>query len=332
MNLSQPPQKWLLLLLFLVTPLLTPVQSFGCGEPNNPCPPTFTDGIYYKFGLNLGDAGRTHRFAIFTYGGGTSSSPFSALEVSATTSTTLFGYQIMGDIGMAGAYSRLTVSGYGSVSGDRYSRTTSTEVRVGPNAVIGGTRYSSSSIDSLALAAITALKNVSTTAAGFASTAGSPTNIALTGGSMSFSNNPFNGKYVMNLSNLTLTNGAVLTLNGAAGTAFVINVSGSFSLTNSSQIVLSGGLTTSDVLFNIKGNSGTFQITGSSLFQGTLLAYNSATNGTQRTLTIDGSNTLLRGEVIANRVVVTNGARVRIPPRASCDDDRDEGRRGQERD
>ena len=332
MNLPQPPQSWFLILLFLVTPLISTVRGDTCGGPSNPCPPTFTDGIYYKFGLDLGDAGRTHRWAIFTYGAGTSSSPFSAIEVSATSSTTLFGYQIMGDIGMAGAYSRLTVSGYGSVSGDRYSRTTSTEVRVGPNTVVGGSRYSSSDIDSAAIAAITALKKVSTTAAGFASTAGSPTNIAMTGGSMSFTNNPFNGKYVMNLSNLTLTNGAVLTLNGAAGTAFVVNVSGSFSLTNSSQIVLSGGLTTSDVLFNIKGNTGTFQITGNSLFQGTLLAYNSATNGTQRTLTIDGSNTLLRGEVIANRVVVTNGARVRKPPRASCDDDRDEDKRGRERD
>ena len=330
MNLSQPPKSWLLILLFLLTPLITTVHGYTCGGVNDPCP-VFGDGIYIKFGLDLGYAGRTHRYSIFTYGGGTSSSPFSALEVSATTSTTLFGYQIMGDIGMAGAYSRLTVSGYGSVSGDRLSRTNSTEVIVGPNAVIAGTRYSSSDIDNAALVAIASLKNVSTTAAGFASSAGSPTNIAMTGGSMSFSNGN-SGKYVMNLSNLTLTNGAVLTLNGANGTAFVINVSGSFSLTNSSQICLSGGLTTSDVLFNIKGNSGTFQITGNSLFQGTLLAYNSATNGTQRTLAIDGWNTLLRGQVIANRVVVTNGARVRRPPRASNDDDRDEDKRSRERD
>jgi choice-of-anchor A domain-containing protein len=152
----------------------------------------------------------------------------------------------------------------------------------------------------------------------------------LSAGSLSFNNNPFSGKYVMNLTSLTLTNHSVLTLNGAAGTAFVVNVSGAFSLTSNSQIVLSGGLTPSDVLFNVTGNTGAFSITGDSLLQGTLLAYNK--NGTQRTLTLDGVNTLVRGQIIANKVIITGGAKVRKPPRASCDQDRNEQDREREND
>ena len=334
------PSKWLLsTIVALVCSVETASATCGSGGgmpggdgTNGSDCNSFTDGFYNKYKLDLGLAGRTHRWAIFTYGSGTSGSPFTAIDVSSPTSTTQFGYQIMGDIAMAGAYSNLKVSGYGSVSGDRYEHTTSTETGVPPNAVIAGSRFSSSTLDSYAVQAINSLKNVSTTAAGLTKTSGSPSSINMSGGTMNFSNsgNPFNGKYVMNLSSLTLNNGAVLNLSGAAGSAFVVNVSGAFSLNNSSQIALSGGLTPSDVLFNVTGNSGAFSILGNSLFQGTLLAYNKS--GAQRTLTVDGANTLIRGEIIANKVVVSGGAKVRKPPKASCDGDRDEHERERERD
>jgi hypothetical protein len=356
-NYTLRPPKWLLLLSAAVLPFLCSVatgtatcngggssgqggmggnagQGGGMGGNNSNSSDcgTFTDGIYRKFNLDLGDSGRTHRWAIFTYGSGTSGSPFTALDVSSPSSTTQHGYQIMGDVGLAGAYSNLTVSGYGSLSGDRYLHTTGRETTTGSNAVLAGSRVSSSSVDYAANAAVNALKNTSVTAAGLISTYGSPSSLNLSGGSASFSNNPFNGRYVMNLSSLTLDNGAVLNLTGSAGSAFVINVSGAFSLNNHSQIALSGGLTTSDVLINVTGNHSTFSIAGDSLLQGTLLAYNSARNGAQRTLTVDGANTLVRGEVIANKVVVTGGAKVRKPPRASCNDDREEHHREREDD
>jgi len=279
------------------------------------------DGFYQKFGLDLDGAGRTHQWAIFAYGSGTSGSPFTAIDVSSPTAVS--GFQVDGDIALAGVYSKLSVSGYGSVSGDRYDRTTSTESRTG-NGVIGGSRFSSSSLDSAAVNAIAALKNVSNNAAALTATSGSPANITLDNSNKTFSNNgnPFNGKYVMKLGNFTLNNNATLTLNGAAGSAFVINVSNNFSLNNGSKIVLSGGLTFSDVLFNIRGPSGTFSIGGGSLFNGTLLAYNS-TSSTQRTLTISGANTLVNGQVIANKVVVSGGGKVKKPKKVSKDDDDD---------
>ena len=112
---------------------------------------------------------------------------------------------------------------------------------------------------------------------------------------------------------------------GAAGSAFVINVSNNFSLDNGSKIVLTGGLTFSDVLFNVRGPTGTFSIGGGSLFNGTLLAYNS-TSSVQRTLTVSGANTVVTGETIANKVVIS-GAKMKKPPKKSKgghDDDDDD--------
>ena len=269
------------------------------------------DGFYHKFGLDLGDAGRTDHWAIFTYGSGTSSLPFPALEVSSP------GSQVNGDIALAGAYSSLSVSDFGSVSGNRWERKTSTESKTA-NAVIGGhlNRFD----DSTATKAITALQKVSNNAAALTPTSVAP-NIT---GSPTFSNNPFGGKYVMNLTDFTLNN-QTLTLNGAAGSAFVINVSNNFSLDSGSKIVLTGGLTSSDVLFNVTG-PGAISIGGGSLFNGTLLAYNSGTGG-QRTVTISGTNTVVTGETIANKVVVSNGAKMTKPPKKSKgghDDDDDD--------
>ncbi len=75
----------------------------------------------------------------------------------------------------------------------------------------------------------------------------------------------------MKLSNFVLHSNSTLTLDGVAGSAFIINVAGNFSLANFSKIVLTGGLTPSDVLFNVRGGTGTFSITSGSIFQGTLL-------------------------------------------------------------
>ena len=280
----------------------------------------YSDGIYKKFHLDLGYAGRTHRFTIFTYGAGTSSSPFISLDVSGSSSSATS--VVEGDIALAGAYSRLNVSNWGRVNGDRYEQTTSSETHPG-NGFIGGSRFSDSSTNSSLNSGITALKNVSTSAAALTATSGSPTNLSLNATSQTFSNNPFGGKYVMKLGNFVLDNHSTLTLNGAEGSAFVINVSGNFSLANGSKIVLTGGLTASDVLFNITGASGTFSITGDSIFSGTLLAYNSASSA-QRTLTIAGSKTEVSGEVIVNKVVITSGAKVKKPKKASCDEDDDD--------
>ena len=305
----------------LLAALLFPVVARGSSDPSDTDPTVFGDGILNKFNLDLGFAGRTHRWSIFTYGAGTSSSPFTALDVSGSKNAVS---DVDDDVALAGSYSRLNVSNYGIVSGDRYEQKTSSETKSG-NGFIGGLRVSDNSTNTLLNGGIASLQTVSNNAfSNFNATSGSPANISLNGSSMTFSNNPFSGKYVMKLTNFVLNNNATLTLNGVAGSAFIINVSNNFSLANGSKIVLTGGLTPSDVLFNVRGSSGTLSIASGSLFQGTLLAYN-ATSSNQRTLTISGANTLTNGELIANKVVVNDGAHVKKPKKMSRDDDDDEG-------
>jgi hypothetical protein len=274
-----------------------------------------TDGIYTKFGLDLGYAGRigymggtTPHWAIYVYGAGTSGNRFNALDISGQSG-------VDGNVALAGVFSTMTMSGSALINGDVYRQTTATISRSG-SAMITGSENSSNSINSDLNGGVNSLKTVSNMAAGLTATAGSPTSINLGGGHTAFySNNPFAGKYVMNLSNFVMGGGSTLTLNGAAGSAFVLNISGQFNIGGASKIVLMGGLTPSDVLFNVRGSNSTFTINGDSIFNGTLLAYNSS--GAQRTLTISGHNTVVNGEVIANKVVLSSGAHVKHPKKKS---------------
>ena len=292
-----------------------------------------TDGIYTKFGLDLGYAGRigymggtTPEWAIYVYGAGTASSRFNALDISSPPDAT--GLQVDGNIALAGIYSTLTVAGRTSINGDRYEQTTSTETS-NSTGTITGSRFSSPTINSQLNGGVTSLKKVSHDAAALTATAGSPTSLNIgKNQSRIFDNTPFGGKYVMNLSSFVMgggsnnANGGTLTLKGAAGSAFVLNISGAFSLGGNAKILLTGGLTVSDVLFNVTGSNSTFSIGGNALFNGTLLAYNSS--GAQRTLTITGHDTLINGELIANKINLQSGAHVKKPKEKSKDDDDDD--------
>src|SRR6266404_346260 len=92
------------------------------------------------------------------------------------------------------------------------------------------------------------------------------------------------GAINLNSANLTLTagvysatsflenSGAILTITGAANSTLVLNVGGDFSFTKS-FIVLKGGITSANVLFNITGGGTTVTVSGdNSLFFGTVLA------------------------------------------------------------
>ena len=104
------------------------------------------------------------------------------------------------------------------------------------------------------------------------------------------------GCTVLSLRNFKLSGDSVLTLTGTAGTAFVINVKDSFKLTGNSQIVLSGGLTPADVLFNVLHTGGKAELSGKAMGVGILLA-------ARREVKLTGSS-MWTGEVIANKVHV----------------------------
>lgn len=269
------------------------------------------DGIFSRFGLDLGYAGRTQEWAIFAYGAGTANSRFNAIAMNGGASS----YQVTGNVALAGAYSTMTMNGNLAIDGDLYRQTTSTLVMSGRPSITGS-QFQSSQIDSQFTSGITALQTVSTGASHLSSTSGSPATINIRNQDLMFNNAAFGGTYVMNLTDFVLGGNSTLTLNGAAGSAFVFNISGSFDMSGNASIVLAGGLTTSDVLFNVTGSNPTLSISGNSVFEGTLLAYNAS--GPQRTLRISG-HSLAEGELIADSVVLSGDAKVRHPKKKSKD-------------
>ena len=118
------------------------------------------------------------------------------------------------------------------------------------------------------------------------------------------------GVNVLNVSGINLGNGQALTLNGPAGSQFVINDSGNLVL-NSGHINLTGGLTPSDVVINDTASGNAISASGGlnneSVVNGILLAPNSG---------IAFAPGLINGEAIAggNNIHFVSGAEVHSPP------------------
>jgi hypothetical protein len=114
---------------------------------------------------------------------------------------------------------------------------------------------------------------------------------------------------VLKLTNF-IRNGGTFTLSGSMTNNFIINVSKQFSLSGSSKIVLSGGVTWDNVLFNVHGTGTDVTLSGQSTMAGILMA-------TKRTVNISGTVIIGQnqtggpfGEVVGNKVVLSSGARV----------------------
>jgi len=125
-----------------------------------------------------------------------------------------------------------------------------------------------------------------TATAGFASNYTVKTDLTLNG----------TGNVVLNLKTFVVKNNATLTLAGDSSTTFVINVTKQF-LLNNGHIELSGGLTASNVLFNIGGQIETASILAGSSLEGILLAPNAVIKVT--------GNSQITGKVIGKKIVLS---------------------------
>ena len=109
------------------------------------------------------------------------------------------------------------------------------------------------------------------------------------------------GNSPLNLTSLIIRHGT-LTLQGTAGTAFIINIRNQFSLSHSAKIVLSGGLTPEDVVFNVLGSGSDVVIRGQSDLTGTLEAI-------YRTVRIT-RHSVVTGDVIAREIKLRRGGHI----------------------
>ena len=110
---------------------------------------------------------------------------------------------------------------------------------------------------------------------------------------------------VICVQNIALGGGATLTLSGSASDTFIINITGSISMGGGSRIVVAGGLSPANVLYNVKGAGANLVIGGASRVDGTILAISR---------NMDLSAGIVNGSVISGRDInIGSGEQVRCP-------------------
>ena len=240
-------------------------------------------------GVDLGAAGRTKQWAVFTLGN------------DVTWNVNMSGQTlVIGDVGAAGT-GNVTLASLAGIQGNLYQHTGG---KLNNSGTITGSRFQNPATDSLLNQAAIDAQNASDEAWALpvSSQYSSLTNVNLSGGqNITITGS---GCVVLKLTNFVLSSGT-FTLAGTAGTSYIINVSNQFSLSNSSQIILGTGIRPQDVLFNVRGTGSQVTLSGSAQFNGILLA-------TKRTVSISGS-AQIRGEVIANSVNISGQASVVTP-------------------
>jgi hypothetical protein len=238
------------------------------------------------------------RWGAFSLGGGISETDTIDQFVGQT--------DIFGDVGVAGD-GNITMSGDATIHGDLYYMTGGTLTLKG-NANITGVRHHDAASDLILNNGVTEATNTSNHAFALpvTPTYAGTTNIQLSGNqNMTLMGAP-GQTVVLKLQNFTITSGT-LTLQGSSSTNFVLNVTNQFSLSNHAQIILSGGVTWDNVLFNVVGTAGgNVTLAGGSILNGVLMANN-------RTVDLSGAS-VVNGEVIANKIKMSGSAKIIHPP------------------
>jgi len=120
------------------------------------------------------------------------------------------------------------------------------------------------------------------------------------------------GNYVLSISSINL-NQSALVLSAPAGSTFVINISGNITLNGGSQgngLLLAGGITSNDVVYNLTGASSNLTTSGggnAQMINGIILA-----TGSNASVNLHPGG--VNGEVIARTFTTSSGALVTKTP------------------
>lgn len=243
---------------------------------------------------NMGDL---LRWGAFSLGGGI---------VTDDDATMVGTTDIYGDVGIAGN-GNLTMTGNSTIHGDLYWRSNGTLTMKG-NAKVTGNKFHN--MNSVLDNGVTEAMNSSALAASYASsTLYSGINSITMSMTLNAQHDRPGNSTVLNLMTFNLGNNQTLTLNGAANDVFIFNISGTFVMGAQSQILLTGGLSWDDVLFNVRGSGTNVTLNAQSTLRGVLMANN-------RTVTMDGG-ALVYGEVVSDKLTMKGGSQIQHPPLSS---------------
>jgi cytoskeletal protein CcmA (bactofilin family) len=236
-----------------------------------------------QFGTTVAPDWQT--WAVFSQGGGVTDNTV-VDDQSGTTS-------VQGNVGVWGT-GNINLSGNATINGDLYYRSTG-KLSISGNATITGTKHHDAAGDAVLQNSSNEAYMESDQLWAMPPTPGYPTTIN-TGSNMTITGT---GHVVLSLQDFVLTGGVFTIVGTSPATTFVFNVSRNFSLSGTSQIVLSG-ITPSNVVFNVRGTGTDATIGGSSAFQGILLA-------NYRNVKVSGSSSV-NGEIVGNKVTLAGGA------------------------
>ena len=209
----------------------------------------------------------------------------SSTSVSLSGSSSVKG--AVANMGVANAGS-LNMSGSSLINGTLSLNTAGRLNKSGTSRVAGGVQQNTVTDGILDQAVEDALA-ASQSAASLPATITSPTNVTISNPSQNITITGGTGSNVLNITSLSISNGTV-TLNAPHGGSFIMNVSRSFTLSGTSRIVLAGGITASDVLYNFVGSGGSVSMSGGASVAGILLA-------PRRGISL--SNVIVTGEIIS---------------------------------
>jgi hypothetical protein len=119
------------------------------------------------------------------------------------------------------------------------------------------------------------------------------------------------GHYVLNISSINL-NQSALTLSAPVGSTFVLNISGNITLNGGSQgggLLLAGGLTTNDVVYNLTGANSNLTTSGG----GNAQSIHGIVLATGANASVNLHPGAIYGEVIARTFTTSSGALVVVP-------------------
>ncbi|HJT82274.1 MAG TPA: ice-binding family protein [Chthoniobacterales bacterium] len=243
--------------------------------------------IFTTCGIDLGAAGRTKTWAVFTLLANEKGKPDGKDEFHGSA-------KVLGDVAAAGS-GNVKLSGNTMIQGDIYSHQPGKVEKIDKGRLNGSVIQNDATDTLLEIGSADALR----ASTGAANLATSPQFSSLKEINLNDHKELTimgDGCTVLSLKNFKLSGDSVLTLTGDPGTAFVINVKNDFKLSGDSRIVLAGGLTPADVLFNVIGSGGKVELSGKSMGSGILLA-------ARREVKLTGSS-MWTGEVIARKVHV----------------------------
>jgi hypothetical protein len=201
-------------------------------------------------GVSLGTAGPAN-YTILSLGGQASNSDgITKTDVTLNNQTS-----VQGNVGVA-ATGNISTTGNAFINGTLFLNTSGTWSHSGTS---GASSFSqSAATDAKLNQSVQDALNASQQAAAQPSTQPSITSITL--GDHGTETIHGTGQDVLNLTTFDLGNNSVLTLDAPAGSSFVLNISGNF--TNQGRVILTGGLSPNDVLYNVTGTGQAIQFSG----------------------------------------------------------------------